>query len=80
MGGYVLGVLMGIALGIGLAYFLTVTLVKRSNDIGDSSGKLSDFGTLHMITSEDGLSAAKPSGRGEYILKEQLQKEKEWRG
>ena len=80
MGGYVLGVLMGIALGVGIAYFLTVSFVKHSNDIGDFSGRLSDFGQLRIIASEDGLHSAKPSGRGSVVLKEQLRKEKEWRG
>ena len=40
----VTGILLGVSLGLGLALRVTVTLIMKSNDIGDSSGTCADFG------------------------------------
>lgn len=52
MVGIVLGVLFGLAIGIGLAFLVTISLVKKSNDMGDS------FSTIDDV-SEEGLSVWK---------------------
>lgn len=72
--GYVIGAILGLALGLGLALFITVTLVKKSNDVGDSTGSLKDFGYLNVLISENDLHSARPSDRGRYILEEHRQK------
>ncbi|MCR4697715.1 MAG: hypothetical protein K5654_10440 [Lachnospiraceae bacterium] len=41
---YAFGIIAGLALGIGLALYITTKLVKKSNDIGDSKGQFMDFG------------------------------------
>ncbi len=52
----IVGILIGIAMGIGLALRMVVLSVKESNDMGDSKGNLRDFGTsLNIIFSEDDL-------------------------
>lgn len=39
----IIGIVAAAAIGLALALYLTVYLVKKSNDIGDSSGTLRDF-------------------------------------
>lgn len=78
--GYFIGGILGFVLGLGLAAYLTVTLVKKSNDIGDSTGSLSDFGSLHLMMSEDDLHNCRPSGRGEFTLKEIYNQKLQQRG
>ncbi|MBR5348093.1 MAG: hypothetical protein IK125_02550 [Lachnospiraceae bacterium] len=56
---HVFGIFLGILTGLGLALYLTSLLIKRSNDVGDSIGQLSDFGSLHMIHSEPKLSSGR---------------------
>jgi hypothetical protein len=46
---YELGEMLGLVSGIGLALFITISLLKHSNDVGDSAGKLEDFGWLKII-------------------------------
>ena len=40
----IFGIIAGLALGIGIALYITTKLVKKSNDIGDSKGQFMDFG------------------------------------
>lgn len=54
---HLFGIALGVLTGLGLALYLTSYLIKRSNDVGDSIGKLSDFGALNMIHSEPKLSS-----------------------
>lgn len=52
----VTGVLLGVSLGIGLALRVTVTLIMKSNDIGDYSGTCDDFGRgVELIAQKDGM-------------------------
>lgn len=52
-----LGAILGLALAFGLATLITVSAMKKSNDVGDSQGTLKDFnGYLDVICSEDGLN------------------------
>lgn len=75
--GYIVGGLIGLALGIGLAFLITMYLVRKSNDIGDSKGSLADFGYLKMLYTEDGLHHHNPSGRGVALILEDQRQEKE---
>ena len=53
----VIGILLGIAIGIGLALRITVQNIKGSNDVGDSKGDLEDFhAVLNIIVTNDGLT------------------------
>ena len=78
--GYIYGGLLGLAFGLGIAFFITMLLVKKSNDIGDSKGALYDFGYLNMMYTEDGLHRYAPSGRGAVLLRESHREEKEKMG
>ncbi len=62
MGFWVLiGIICGIAIGLGLALRITVLKVKESNDMGDSRGDMLSFGGhLNLICGEDDLH--KPVG------------------
>lgn len=51
------GIIFGFLLSLSLVLLIVTKLLKESNDIGDSMGTLSDFGTyVHVTASEDGLS------------------------
>ncbi|MBR5348091.1 MAG: hypothetical protein IK125_02540 [Lachnospiraceae bacterium] len=52
-----LGEMLGIVNGLGLALFITISLLKHSNDVGDSPGKLEDFGWLKVIYKRDRMTA-----------------------
>ncbi len=50
------GIICGIAIGLGLALRITVLKIKESNDMGDSKGDMLAFGChLNMICGEDDL-------------------------
>lgn len=66
--GYFWGIMFGLAFGTGFAFFVIITLVRRSNDIGSTTGKLKDFGTLKVIGEEDDLHSGRGSVRGKMIL------------
>ncbi|MBO4651877.1 MAG: hypothetical protein J5649_01000 [Lachnospiraceae bacterium] len=52
----VTGALLGVSLGIGLALRITVTLIMRSNDVGDYSGTCDDFGRgVQLCEEKDGM-------------------------
>ncbi len=54
--GLIYGLIVGVALGIGVAYYVTVSLVKKSNDIGDSSATLRDVSDgVIVLDKEDNL-------------------------
>ncbi|MBR6080441.1 MAG: hypothetical protein IKP60_09825 [Treponema sp.] len=54
----IFGILTGLALGISLAFFVTLIIVKKSNDIGDSQGELKDFGgNIQVLKWMDNLKA-----------------------
>lgn len=73
--GGIIGIICGIAIGIGLALRITVLAVKNSNDIGDSKGDLRDFGTyIDMISTEDDLHNYRPSARGKIMLEDRMKK------
>lgn len=64
-----IGIVCGIAIGLGLALRITVLRIKQSNDMGDSKGDMRDFGTyVDMMDSEDGMSSYRPSQRGKIML------------
>lgn len=52
-----LGEMLGLLNGLGLALFITISALKHSNDIGDSPGKLEDFGWLKVIYKRDRMTA-----------------------
>lgn len=57
---WVTGIILGISIGIGLALRIVVELIMISNDIGDSSGTVKDFGHgLAICDKKDGLSRKK---------------------
>ncbi len=54
--GALIGIICGIALGLGLALRITVLKIKESNDMGDSKGDMLAFGCrLNLICSENDL-------------------------
>ena len=54
----VVGILLGIIIGLGLAVRITVQNIKASNDVGDSRGELQDFqAVLNIISDEDNLTS-----------------------
>ncbi len=66
-----IGLICGLALGIGLALSIVVSKVKESNDMGDSRGRMSDFGaSVDMIYSEDDMRKMPATGRGRSLLME----------
>ena len=54
---FVLGVFLGIMTGLGLSLLITSCLVKDSNDIGDSIGRLENFGRLNVLHEKMRLSS-----------------------
>jgi len=54
----VIGFILGVIVGIGVAYLITALLVKSSNDLGDSVGQFKDFSkeSLKVIEKKDGVS------------------------
>ena len=54
---YFYGVVLGIITGLGVALLITSCLVKDSNDIGDSIGKLENFGRLNIMHEKMRLSS-----------------------
>ena len=64
-----IGLICGLALGIGLALSIVVSKVKESNDMGDSRGGMMDFGaSVDLIYSEDDMLKVPVSGRGKSLL------------
>lgn len=52
----IVGILFGLSIGVGIAAVITISAMKKSNDIGDSQGTLRDFdATIDILNSEDGL-------------------------
>ena len=75
------GILCGLAIGLGLALRITVLQIKKSNDIGDSKGDMRDFGTyVNMIRTEDDMHKYTPSARGKIILEANRKKAVETQG
>ncbi|MBP5609135.1 MAG: hypothetical protein J6X66_12840 [Lachnospiraceae bacterium] len=57
----VVGIICGIAIGLGLALRITVLRIKESNDMGDSKGDMLAFSShLNLICGEEDLH--KPVG------------------
>lgn len=57
---WITGILLGIAIGTGLALRIVVSLIMKSNDIGDSSGATTDFGSgVTICEKKNGLSSTK---------------------
>ena len=54
---FVFGVILGIVTGLGVALLITSCLIKDSNDIGDSVGRLENFGRLTIIHEKMRLSS-----------------------
>lgn len=50
-----LGMLFGILTGVGLALLIVTSWMKRSNDIGDSTGVLEDFGEVTVLYAKKGM-------------------------
>lgn len=64
-----IGIICGIAIGLGLALRITVLQIKKSNDMGDSKGDMRDFGTfIDMIATEDDMHNYRLSARGKITL------------
>ena len=70
---WITGILLGIAIGTGLALRIVVSLIMESNDIGDSSGATKDFGSgVTICEKKNGLSQKKLEKRleeGRALLK-----------
>ena len=73
-----IGGVYGFALGLGLAILITMILIKKSNDIGDSRGTMNDFGYLYMLDSEDDLHRHEPDGSARTQIEERHKEEKEY--
>ena len=57
---WITGILLGIAIGTGLALRIVVSLIMKSNDIGDFSGETKDFGNgITIYEKKNGLSQKK---------------------
>ena len=57
---WITGILLGIAIGLGLALRIIVTLVMKSNDIGDSCGPSTDVGRgVTILEKKNGISSTK---------------------
>ncbi|MBO7515003.1 MAG: hypothetical protein J6T47_05235 [Lachnospiraceae bacterium] len=54
---FVFGVILGVVTGLGIALLITSCLIKDSNDIGDSIGRLENFGRLNIIHEKMRLSS-----------------------
>ena len=54
----ILGIILGIAFSACFAFMITMIIVRKSNDMGDSKGSFYSFaGTnLRMINKKDGVS------------------------
>ncbi|MCR5012650.1 MAG: hypothetical protein K6A72_09925 [Lachnospiraceae bacterium] len=56
-----IGIICGLALGIGLAFNMVIKSVKESNDMGDSKGSMRDFrASINMLNAEDNLNKLPP--------------------
>ena len=56
-----IGIICGLALGIGLAFNMVIKSVKESNDMGDSKGGMRDFrASINMLNAEDNLNKLPP--------------------
>ena len=56
-----IGIICGLALGIGLAFNMVIKNVKESNDMGDSKGSMRDFrASINMLKAEDNLNKLPP--------------------
>lgn len=73
---FLIGGIYGLALGVGLAILITISLIKKSNDIGASQGTLSDFGYLDMLESEDDLCESEPDSNVTERIMERHKEEK----
>lgn len=53
-----IGFCAGVFLGVAIAIYLLATLVKKSNDFGDSSGSLNDFSKypVHIIEKQNNIN------------------------
>ena len=70
-----IGIVCGIAIGLGLALRITVLRIKQSNDVGDSKGDIRDFGTVvDVMSAEDDMHNYRPSARGKIMLDESRKK------
>lgn len=51
----IVGFLLGIFFAAALAFFITTTLLQKSNSIGDSEGTFKDFSKekLHIISTKN---------------------------
>lgn len=47
------GLLIGIFFGFSLALFLVAVLIKRGNDVGNSTGQIENFGDLEVVYEKD---------------------------
>ena len=55
----IIGAIAGTAIGFGLALWITVSLVKKSTDAGDSSGTIWDFhANINIFDSCDDVDAS----------------------
>lgn len=75
--GYFIGGMIGLALAIAITLYVICSDIKKSNDIGDSSGRLKDFGKLHVIIAEDDMRHNLSSELGTAILRQNLTKASE---
>lgn len=66
-----MGEMLGLVSGIGLALYITISLLKHSNDVGDSAGKLEDFGWLKIIYKRDSMT--EEEYRKDVIITDKLQ-------
>ncbi|MBP5230695.1 MAG: hypothetical protein ILO68_03110 [Clostridia bacterium] len=69
----IIGSIGGAAIGLGLALWLTVLFVKKSTDIGDSSGTIWDFhANVNIFDSCDDVDGSHDAGKPEKIFRKHL--------
>ena len=75
----IIGAIAGTAIGFGLALLITVTLVKRSTDTGDSSGTIWDFhANINIFDSCDDVDASHDVCEPEKIFRKHLSEAMEY--
>ncbi len=52
----IMSLILGVTAGVGLALDIVLHGIRKSNDIGDSTGSFEDFGKLKLLDYDDGFS------------------------
>jgi hypothetical protein len=69
----IIGSIVGTAVGFGLALWITVSLVKKSTDVGDSSGTIWDFrANINIFDSCNDVDESHDAEKPEKIFRKHL--------